>query len=239
MKFIILIILLALLMFGALVFFLKLDKTRSQLIQSGEVFRQMQEIISQLQSGKEKAEKDYEKLQADIVSYIALNAKLQDEKDNLQKSLEDKDKIIESKEVELEKAKEAGEALEEIKNKFSKIQNGRQGFIREKEELKNKINSLENALLKERALYSYNLAVAYTQAKFYDEAIEAYEKSLKFNPNNPEAHYNLGLLYDNLKNDIEKAALHYSKYLQLKPSADDKTEVQALINRKPDLKWPE
>jgi tetratricopeptide (TPR) repeat protein len=43
---------------------------------------------------------------------------------------------------------------------------------------------MENKLKQERVLYHYNLGVAYSQAKFYDEAIDEYEKSLKFNANN-------------------------------------------------------
>ena len=73
--------------------------------------------------------------------------------------------------------------------------------------------------------------MAYTQANLYDEAIEAYEKSLTFDQNNAEAHYNLGLLYDKVKTDPEKAVLHYKKYLELKPDAEDKEEIETWIQQ--------
>jgi len=73
--------------------------------------------------------------------------------------------------------------------------------------------------------------VAYSQAKLYEEAIFEYEESLKLNANNPEAHYNLGLLYENCIGETEKALEHYRKYLELKPNAEDSAEVEAWIKR--------
>ena len=56
-------------------------------------------------------------------------------------------------------------------------------------------------------------------------------KSLEINPGNPEAHYNLGLLYDKVKNKPEKAVIHYKKYLEIEPYAEDKEEVMKLIKK--------
>jgi tetratricopeptide (TPR) repeat protein len=102
---------------------------------------------------------------------------------------------------------------------------------KEKKELEGKIKSLEETLQKERGLYHYNLAVSYAQAKLYDEAIASYEKSLTFNPDNADAHYNLGVLYADFKSDSEKAISHYRKYLELKPDANDKEEVLRLMEK--------
>ena len=54
---------------------------------------------------------------------------------------------------------------------------------------------------------------------------------MKLNPDNPDAHYNLGLLYENHQKDPIKACLHYRKYLELKPQAEDKEEVENWIKR--------
>lgn len=49
----------------------------------------------------------------------------------------------------------------------------------------------------------------------YPDAIEAYQKALDVRPNLPEAHYKLGMLYENQPGNIQKAIEHYRSYLQL------------------------
>jgi len=44
-------------------------------------------------------------------------------------------------------------------------------------------------------------------------------------PDNPEAHYNLGLLYVNFKEYPERAIKHYRRYLELSPDSLDREEV--------------
>jgi tetratricopeptide (TPR) repeat protein len=63
----------------------------------------------------------------------------------------------------------------------------------------------------------------------YRDAEEAYLKALEESPNDPDVHYNLGILYDDhLKND-EKAALHYRKYLKLNPYGQDVDQVKSWL----------
>ena len=214
---------------ASVAFFLKSSDLNSQLAQTKQVINNMQDEMKRLQEEKEKATVENERLQADAVSYVAINTKLQTEKDNFQKSTDEARKTIENKEEGLQKQKLILERLEKkIANeaKGKKVQS-----IKERESLHRKIGILENGIKNERALYHYNLGVAYVKAKFYDEAIDAYEKSLTFGPNNPDAHYNLGLLYGNVKDDRDKAVLHYQKYLELEPDADDKEEVEGWINK--------
>jgi len=217
------------LLVSTFIFLFKSNKLSSELAQAKEMTQRMQEEMAHIQAEKEKAIKENEKLQSDIVSYVALNTKVQEEKERLQKNLEEAQKIIENKEADLERL---NKKLLETEAKITKEQPQLQDkLFKEKEELGKKIKLLDEALQKERALYHYNLGVSYAHAKFYDEAIGAYEKSLFFNPNNPEAHYNLGLLYADYKSDSEKAIFHYKKYLELKPEAEDKEEVEARIKR--------
>ena len=75
------------------------------------------------------------------------------------------------------------------------------------------------------------MAVAYEQAGLDDEAIGAYEKSLKSDAKNADAYYNLGLLYKDKRNDAQKAIKYLSSYLELKPKAEDKTEVEEWIRK--------
>jgi len=52
-------------------------------------------------------------------------------------------------------------------------------------------------------------------------AVEEYHKILEFDDHNVDAHLNLGIIYDDLLNDNEKAAEHYKQYLELQGPRQD------------------
>lgn len=214
---------------ASVIFFLKSNTLTAQLENTKKLLTKTNEEMKRFEAEKEKKAKENEKLQADTISYLSLNNDLQKDKEDLLGKLKDAQKIIESKEADLERT---NKKIEEIEQKITKAEANIQGKLaKEKKELEGKVKALEETLQKERGLYHYNLAVSYTQAKLYDEAVEAYEKSLTFNPDNADAHYNLGLLYAGYKNDPDKAVLHYRKYLELRPDASDKDDVLALIDK--------
>jgi len=160
---------------------------------------------------------------------LGVNSRLETEKEKLQSAIDESKKALTKKEDELEKAKISLDRLE--KKVIQEGSSRKNIYEKESTELKSKISSLEETLKKERGLYHYNLAVAFTQAKLFDEAIDAYEKSLSFDPNNADAHYNLGLLYTSARGIPERALEHYQAYLKLKPDAEDKDEVLAWIEK--------
>jgi tetratricopeptide (TPR) repeat protein len=161
--------------------------------------------------------------------YAERNTDLQKDKEDLEKKFKEAKKIIGNKEADM---LSITKKLEDLEQKTTKGNiNQQKIFLKERKELKEKARSLEATLQKERALYHYNLGVSYTQLKRYDEATEAYEKSLELDVNNADAHYNLGLLYKDVKQDPDKAIMHLSKYLELKPDAEDKEEVQGWIEK--------
>lgn len=105
-------------------------------------------------------------------------------------------------------------------------------FAADKASLEKEVVKLkeENALLSsERAGMYEELGIAYTKAGLLDEAIDAYKKSLFYNPNNAQIHYYLGLLYQKTRKDVEKAVSHFKRYLYLNPDAKNKDEVRYLI----------
>lgn len=214
---------------AATAFFLKIKRLNRQLEQTKIMFKEMQTETKRLEEEKEKIVAEKEKLQADILSYLALNTSLEEDKKRLEMAVEESKRILEDKEAELQKAKLDLERLEEKRAKQETSYKSE--YQNEVDELKKSIQTLEETIKKERGLYHYNLAVAYTQAKFYDDAIDAYQKSLEFDPDNPEAHYNLGLLYANFKDYPEKAIEHYRRYIELSPDAEDKEEVEAWIEK--------
>lgn len=55
----------------------------------------------------------------------------------------------------------------------------------------------------------------YYDAGEYAKAQEEYQKVIAFDPNNVDAHLNLGIIYDDIVGDKTKAAEHYKAYLEL------------------------
>ncbi len=104
-----------------------------------------------------------------------------------------------------------------------------QGIVREKKELEDKLIALKESYQKQMASLYYYLGLAYTQAKIYPEAIKAYMASLEYEPDNFEAHYNLGLLYQYQENNSEKAVYHLRQSLRLDSSGQKRKTIEALI----------
>ncbi len=195
---------------------------------SKDVLKVLQDEIPRIQTERDELLKVKEKLQSDLVTYLDGSAKLQNEKNMIDKELQEAQKNIVENEIALQRLNGNLEKLN--KKGIGKV--AASDFDKLKKEniiLKSKFNSLNAALKKEKAEHRYNLGVLYMQVKLYDKAISELSKSLNFAPDNPDAHYNLGLLYGNVKDSAPEAAAHFRKYLELKPNAEDKDEVKAWI----------
>lgn len=53
----------------------------------------------------------------------------------------------------------------------------------------------------------------------YEGAIESFERALQANPRSAAAHFELGVLYEERKNDFGAAVYHYQRHLQLNPKS--------------------
>jgi LysM repeat protein len=74
-------------------------------------------------------------------------------------------------------------------------------------------------------LKARNLEVGYD----YAGAIEAYHLALGVNPRNSEAHYRLGLLYENNDRDPAAAIYHFERFLWLRPTSEHATVIRQRI----------
>ncbi len=141
-------------------------------------------------------------------------------------------------------------AVQELNNKAAEYM--------EKGNYEAAVNRLEASIDLDSTMYEtyYNLGIAATKAKKYDVAIEALENGLKLKPDYADFYYSLGaaqyeyadeLLEDKAEKDdavkasaeddikkseeLKKSALeNLQKYLEMNPQADDKADVEALIN---------
>ncbi len=138
------------------------------------------------------------------------------------KELRDRTKYIQKVEDRLEQLikenKEYREQLEVMKAKFKDSVPGlaKSGRIAQK-------------MMRENAQMHYNLGTIFMQNKRYKESITEYEKALELMPNDPDTHYNLGVLYDDFMKDRNKALYHYQKYITVNPKAPDAKKVENYI----------
>ena len=95
--------------------------------------------------------------------------------------------------------------------------------------LRSEIKDMADAQKKEKADMYMELGAAYTKAKDFKSAIDAYKEALELNPDNAEAHYNLGLLYQRYQENTKKALYHFQKFLKLNHSPKKEREVKYLI----------
>lgn len=124
---------------------------------------------------------------------------------------------------------EKSQELDNLNLLLDKLIKERESLKNENGKLSNDIAALKDTAKKEKAELYEELGTAYTQAKLYDNAIEAYEKSLAFNRRNADVYYYLGLLYKHSNNNDKKAIYNLKQYLNYKPLAKNKDEIKYLI----------
>jgi len=188
-----------------------------------------QNEAERLRAEKDKLSKERDKLQADAVSYLASNSQLQDDKERLEKNINDFKNILGNKDAELQLVKGRMEKIEKANKEENAEFSAKQKA--EKAHLENKVRELEGALKKEKGAYFYNLGVIYAEQEKYQEAFDAFRKSLQFDPENAEALYNIAILYEKSEDNPKKAVECYKKLLQLNPKPEDINEIKEAIKR--------
>jgi tetratricopeptide (TPR) repeat protein len=82
-----------------------------------------------------------------------------------------------------------------------------------------------------KADYYYNKAIDFIEDEKYQEAAGALKKTIELDPQDPDAYYNLGVLYEDYLDDKWEARRHYRKYIRLAPDAKDSLQVEGWIKR--------
>lgn len=117
---------------------------------------------------------------------------------------------------------------EELKSVEEKMA-GVSTLMSDRDALRSKLEQLHSERQLEQAAYFYNLGVVYTRGALFRKAAEMYEHALEINPDDPEAHHNLGILYDAHLNERDKAVEHYQRFLELSPDEKAKMQVRNWI----------
>jgi len=83
----------------------------------------------------------------------------------------------------------------------------------------------------EKRDHHYNMAIVYAKEGKYREAEAEYRAALDIDPADADIHYNLGILYDDDLKQPDRAAIHYDRYLKLRPDAPDVDAVNEWLMR--------
>ena len=136
-------------------------------------------------------------------------------------------------------------AVQELNNKAAEYM--------QKGDYESAMNRLQASLDLDSTMYEtyYNLGIASINAKKYEKAIEAFEGGIKIKPYFADFYYSLGVAQADLADELveetedkkeiteedklkavelKKAAVeNFTKYLELKPTAEDKKTIEELI----------
>ncbi|MFH1067084.1 MAG: LysM peptidoglycan-binding domain-containing protein [bacterium] len=77
----------------------------------------------------------------------------------------------------------------------------------------------------------FRQAAQYVAEQNYNAAIKEYETALQANPVAARAHLEIALLYNDKLNDPIGAIYHFQRYLQARPNAIDRDQVQIYIDK--------
>ena len=202
---------------------------------------------------KDDIAKEKEELQAkidDLEKNVALakevETQIYEEKEKLQKQLKGQEeyytnKYSEEAESSLEKyttdMKNIAKKVIELNKTYETDKKAYNSMEAQNKKLKGKMVKLD-AKMKvfierhsgQGAVFLYNLGVAYARGGLYDDAVRAFTDSLGLESNNPDAHYNLALLYETSKRDTNKAIEHYQKYLSMLPDSIERYDLETKID---------
>ncbi len=84
-------------------------------------------------------------------------------------------------------------------------------------------------LVRESANMHYNLGILYTKSSQYKKAIEEFKRAIELNPNDPDMHFNLAVVYDVYENNFVLAAQHYHRCLEISPRFSKKKLIEERI----------
>jgi tetratricopeptide (TPR) repeat protein len=76
----------------------------------------------------------------------------------------------------------------------------------------------------------FNMGVTYARDGRFRAAEREYLRALEIDPADADVHYNLGILYDENLKRPRRAALHYRRYLRLRPHARDRDQVRGWLD---------
>lgn len=88
---------------------------------------------------------------------------------------------------------------------------------------------IQQTAAREKRDMHYNMGAMYARDGKFASAEQEYLKALQIDPADADVHYNIGILYDENIGDKTKAAMHYRRFLMLKPHGPDADAVKGWL----------
>jgi len=173
------------------------------------------ELEAALFQSQETGAKQREALQR-LVKYLP---KVRGELLDLRSALEEKDRELKARERELAGLKQE---LRRREHRLSKAER----MTRVLESARGRVDRAADLEMRD---IHYNMAVVYAREGRVVEAEREYLRALDLDPYDADTHYNLGILYDDELGDKERAAMHYRKFLELRPDSPDIDQVRGWL----------
>jgi tetratricopeptide (TPR) repeat protein len=163
-------------------------------------------------------EKKQKKMISDLVERIP---DMEKEMTALNKKLSEKDVVLKERDRNLEIL------ANEVHQRENRIRKAEK-MVELMEQAQKDVNQVSDS---EKRDMHYNMAAVYSQVGRFRDAEREYLHALRLDPTDADVHYNLGILYDDNLNEKQKAAMHYRRYLKLRPNGPDVDAVKNwLIN---------
>lgn len=198
--------------------------------------KKLQDELAHKDTLQQTLQKENEQLKKESLSYLTREKDINGKREQLEKLLRQQSQQVKALEQQLKDAQKELQALKQDNLKLADI-NDLAGSVKIKKQqeriaqLESDLSATKEQMKKQEAFLHYNLGVSYTKEKNYEMAIDEYEKALSLNPDDTDTHYNLAIIYDDLRRNPKRAIEHYKKYLELKSDAADIDEVKEWIAR--------
>ncbi len=153
------------------------------------------------------------------------------------KALEVSQKAVEQQKSELEaRSAKLETTVQGLQTAYAAEQDTAKKLTQKAEELSKALEQVQARRVKAREEkpadlpgLNYALGVSYSKRRMKEEARNAFQTALKFDPNYAEAHFELAKLYLASFDDTRSATRHFRQYLALKPTAEDAERVKGWL----------
>jgi len=158
---------------------------------------------------------------AELDAQKAEMVRIHQERTDMELGFKDSTERIKKLEDEVNYNKGLKESFLSLGQSYEMLKKERQVIGKQLDDLPKKFSKMarENEILKkETGDMHYNLGVFYAGEMNYDRALEEFKKAVDINPNDAKAHYNLGYIYAEHRQDWRKAEYYFRIFLGLAPN---------------------
>lgn len=151
------------------------------------------------------------------------------ERDELLKTLEQREARMEAIAAERDTARDEAQALAatvgQLEQRLSALEAERVEAAAGEADLRRQLEAAVTATRQDRVTLAYNIGCVYKATGEYARAEREFLRALQLAPDDAAIHFNLGILYDDHLDNRDKARTHYERFLELAPDDPDVPRV--------------